>query len=136
MAIEWGFGLTIRPQGPLFRDWAENHKTMVFLNGGNQASLQELRDYFTSPDNPYAWGHFSEDEQSLNNCLTCVGIVLPEKIYLSAQLIRTRTCDVHNVENDGGKGKWIVSNDRVSEYELTMWEFGLIERLNNCGLAV
>lgn len=64
-------------------DWAKNHKTMVVLNGGNSANLAEL--WYKLSDLSEAlylpFNGFREDAQSLNNALTCVGIIIPEKIY-------------------------------------------------------
>lgn len=64
-----------------YDDWARNHKTVMLLNGGNQESLKTLIQFFNQSDNPFAWSYFREDEQSLNNCITTVGIILPERIY-------------------------------------------------------
>lgn len=133
MAIEWGFGLTIRPQGVMFRDWAENHKTMVLLNGGNQSALEDFRLFFDTSSNPFAWGSFCEDNQSLNNALTCVGIVLPERVYEAAALLRQRTTTIIKPE-DTPDMIWVVGTNDVV-YELTLWEQELCERLNLCGLA-
>jgi hypothetical protein len=64
----------------VFEDWLEKHKTLVCLNGGNNASLNEF--YNLICDNPlYPVAKFHEDEQSMGGMLTCVGIIVPEKIY-------------------------------------------------------
>ena len=61
-------------------EWLHNHKTLVCLNGGNNASLTEF--YNLICDNPlYPVAKFYEDEQSMGGMLTCVGIIVPEKIY-------------------------------------------------------
>lgn len=134
MAIQYGFGLTIRPQGPLFRDWAENHKTMVLLNGGNQESLQDFYSFLAGPSNPFPFGFFCEDEQSLNGAMTCVGIVLPERIYDSAALMRQRSTEIIKINDEEPNRVWITDNN-LKEYILSGWEFELCERLNQCGLA-
>lgn len=62
------------------QDWALNHKTLVCLNGGNNASLTDL--YNQLVGNPkYPVAKFHEDEQSMDSMLTCVGIIVPEEIY-------------------------------------------------------
>lgn len=65
-----------------FDDWLTNHKTVVCLNGGNNAKLNSTYQLLTSKDNiDYPVAKFHEDEDSMAGMLTCVGIVLPEKIY-------------------------------------------------------
>lgn len=61
--------------------WASKHKTMICLNGGNSAQLDDTIDLLKNPNNPYAWSVFAEDEQSLKSIITNVAIVLPEYIY-------------------------------------------------------
>ena len=65
-------------QSKTLYDWAENGKTVVFLNGGNSGALQTLKNMFLSEHNPFPWSSFHEDTVSLNGALTNVGIVLPE----------------------------------------------------------
>lgn len=101
----------------VYSDWSQNHKTIVLLNGGNSADLQDLFNFFSQPGNPYLFAKFHEDEQSLNNALTSVGIILPEMIYETA------------------------ANDRKFRGEhylrpiLTPFQELLVERLNQYGLA-
>lgn len=118
-----------------YQNWALDHRTIILLNGGNQLALQELLTYFDVDENPYAWDYFEEDEQSLNNCLTCVGIIIPENIYNAAQLVRTKNATIMDIGLGSPWGKYIESTTESENYELTDWEFGLIERINNCGLA-
>lgn len=64
-------------------DWATNYKTLIVLNGGNSAQLAELfndiQNFGVLLNLPVA--KFSEDEQSLNSALTCVGMIVPESVY-------------------------------------------------------
>lgn len=66
-----------------YKDWAKNHKTIIILNGGNSKQLQETYDQLMPLCNSAGLPitKFHEDEQSLNNALTCVGMVLPEYVY-------------------------------------------------------
>lgn len=69
-------------------DWIQNHKTLICLNGGNNASLNELYALLTQEDNPgYPVAKFHEDAISLGGMLTSVGIVLPEKIYAAEERV-------------------------------------------------
>ncbi len=101
----------------LFFEWAKNHKTVIILNGGNQAQLQtiysQLIDLSQNGMNlPFA--KFHEDEQSLNGALTSISIIVPEVIYENAQNIRLEKQLTHSL------------ND---------WQFGLINILNSYVLA-
>jgi hypothetical protein len=65
-----------------YKQWAEFDKTMIILNGGNSAQLAEFEEFCEeSIKNKYCWAAFREDEKSLNNALTAVGIILPESVY-------------------------------------------------------
>lgn len=71
-------------------DWATHHKTMICLNGGNAASIKQLYEalvqigeYLNLPVDC-----FCEDVESLNGTMTCCGIVVPEKIYVTAEAFR------------------------------------------------
>ena len=64
-------------------DWADNHKTFIVLNGGNNAALKETVDLVKDVDLP--WTLFCEDDQSLGGIMTCVGVVVPEN-YFNAKL--------------------------------------------------
>lgn len=68
-----------------YQEWAENHKTMIVLNGGSCDSLVKLLDYEDilydiRNDLPIPFGYFNEDS-SLNNALTAVTMVLPQMIF-------------------------------------------------------
>jgi len=71
-----------------FVRWAKDN-TIIILNGGNSQKLRELITLFENIGNTYPWASFSEDQQSLDGALTCVGILLPEKIYTAAYQLRT-----------------------------------------------
>jgi len=64
-------------------DWAESHKTMVVLNGGNSSDLKQRYEMFISicKGLEYPYGIFREDVESLQGAITCVGVIVPEKIY-------------------------------------------------------
>lgn len=99
-----------------YSNWAKFDKTIIVLNGGNQAMLQMLYD-FAVPfgkrfDLPVV--KFHEDEQSLNGALTAVGIILPSCWYELASNLRTGTASY-----DG--------------FDIITANF--LQALNSCGLA-
>lgn len=73
---------SVWPMHSNYWDWLVSHKTLICLNGGNNASLTEFYNLVSDPRNtdlPYA--KFNEDDQSMSGMLTSVGIIVPERIY-------------------------------------------------------
>lgn len=63
-------------------EWLTNHKTLICVNGGNNAALHEFLALANNEKNPgYPVAHFHEDQDSMAGMLTCVGIIVPAKIY-------------------------------------------------------
>ena len=60
-------------------EWSENHKTIIVLNAGVDADIQELFDAFATLDE-FPFVEFREDA-GLCHARTGVGIVLPETIF-------------------------------------------------------
>jgi len=69
-------------------DWADNHKTEIMLNPGVSGDLENLLYLLQDPTNFYPWTEFHEDEYSLKGVMTAISIVLTEKIYNTAAIIR------------------------------------------------
>ena len=118
-----------------FLNWAKNHKTMVLLSAGYSEEIRSLVDFFEKKGtNDYPWAFFNEGEDALDGALTCVGIILPEKIYELSKLIRDPEefkIIEHSVVNSGD---WLVNSDGLV-WEYTKWEWDLVKRLNDYGLA-
>jgi hypothetical protein len=132
-------------------DWARHHKTMIVLNGGESTQLLNIREFMDSSNNPYPWDFFEEDS-SMDSMITCVGIILPERIYTAAALMRDRgslitTTDNNNYvisnrppykNNDVFVGAWGAAPPvfEQKEFQVTSWELELIMGMNRCGLAI
>jgi len=127
------------------REWSENHKTMIVLNGGIDETLNELYQFMNTDENPFPFTCFHEDHQSLHGIMTCVGIVLPEYIYETAEKIRSREWifvqlpDIkfgwsHVTRESPAQpdGNGIITN---TGYVYTQFEVDLINRMNQCSLA-
>lgn len=71
-------------------DWATNHKTAVFLNGGNAQGLRDVYDTIATLGNvlvlPYV--KFHEDQESLDCNMTACGIVVPTHIVDMMPFVR------------------------------------------------
>ena len=106
-------------------DWANNHKTMILLNAGYSEELRRLIEFFDTTDNPYPWAYFNEGQDALDGALTCVGIVLPEKVYELSSYLR--------MPPDVGSEGW----EEYQRYKSTVspYELFLAERLTEYGLA-
>jgi hypothetical protein len=63
----------------LVADWADNHKTFIVLNGGNNLMLDNTANICAYSGLP--WTTFYEDEESLGGLRTCVGVVVPENYF-------------------------------------------------------
>ena len=104
-------------QKAAYDTWALNDKTVIVLNGGNQAMLEVIHSLAI----PFGKKHglpvvkFHEDEQSLNGALTAVGIILSEVAYETAKSLR-----------DGG----LVTLEYFDETDISFYK-----ALNSCGLA-
>lgn len=69
-------------------DWADHHKVIIVLNGGNNFQLQELYADIEKYANEFILpcSSFQEDEQSLNDTYTCVGVIVPRFVWDSSYL--------------------------------------------------
>lgn len=115
-------------------DWAENHKTMICLNGGNLQGLKDIESLFQSEQNIFPWATFYEDEMSLGGILTNVCIVIPEDIYETASKIRTG--DLVQIGNKlFDKYCTELYNPARAKIVLNDFEIKLIQILNSCQLA-
>lgn len=101
-------------------EWAENHKTIIILNGGSHGDLVNLSKFFKQEWNKLVWSFFSEDDDSLNGAMTCVGVLAPEDLWKYAQTLREegRIYDTENLR-DG----------------YAIWEAEFINLLNSYSLA-
>lgn len=79
-------------------EWATKHKTMIVLNGGYAANIQTVFDAINTDDNSYPVACFHEEQEALNGALTCMGIVLPEKVYNTMSLIRNKLINYDDIE--------------------------------------
>ncbi len=101
-------------------DWANNHKTTIILNGGYAANLELLEALLSDPQNPYPWAAFCESQEALRNCITNVGIILPEKIFN------------YNKNIEG----WLEQGGKWSDYpiKLSPFELQLATEVSQCRL--
>ncbi len=87
-------------------EFARDHKTFILLNGGDHEALTDLMKFCDQRTNPYPWSVFREP--GLNNAITSVSIIIPEKLY-------------------GTMDYW--------QYSYTPWEIEFAIRKEKCSLA-
>jgi hypothetical protein len=125
-----------KAQKEIVYDWAENHKTMVLLNGGNSLMLAQTHQFFEELKNEgmdLPFQLFHEDEQSLNGALTYVGIVVPSEIYELAASLRSGLPKVEKKKKKTNKNK--AKGKKVKVVEENDWKHRLAMKLNQFGLA-
>lgn len=130
--------LVSNPGDEIAIEWAKHHSTIILLNGGNNARLQEIEDLFLEPNHTYPWSSFREDEQSLNSTLTNVGIIVPEKIYEASTALSKRQTSLEELEETG----WFYLDEQGSivdtsgyGWTYTNWELRLIVLLASSRLV-
>lgn len=69
-------------------DWADHYKTVVVLNGGDSHDLMQLTANMAVDGNDLPWASWAEDYRSLKNAVTCVGIIVDEKIIANVDEVR------------------------------------------------
>jgi len=99
-------------------EWAHYWKTMVLLNGGDVSELRDLIMFFSHRDNPYPWVPFYESPESLDGIPTSIAMILPERIFGTAENLRK-----------------MKAGEQVAKFGFTEWELELIETLSKTGLA-
>lgn len=77
--------------------WARNNKTIIVLNGGNHLSLLRMYTHFQL--STYTCALFREDENSLRNAVTAIGIILPENVWSGKSKNRTNR-KIYNMIKD------------------------------------
>lgn len=128
--------------------WAREHKTIIVLNAGMQAQLEEWASFLLPGSHTYAWAAFRESEEALNNALTNIALVLPERIYGYARdVTKVRGFNIGHVRNvrrihDGAECQYLALDDGGGklvapdgdELSFTAFDLQLMERLSKCGL--
>ena len=124
-------------------DWAENHKTMICLNGGDFAGISDWCAFLHHSDNPFPFAPFFEAVGAIGpvEVMTSVAVVLPERIFDTAGLVRrlVRLPATVNYTHDHLLNEhrfvWFKDANVIRDEVFSDWEFELMQRLNKCGLA-
>lgn len=106
-------------------NWANYHKTMILLNGGYSEALRTLAEFFDTRDNPYPWAKFHEGQDALDGALTCVGIILPERVYDNVELVVSASTSYSTLN----------TNETVDKLGLSPYDQFLCREISKYGLA-
>jgi hypothetical protein len=109
-------------------EWARDHKTIILMEGGDCEQLKWLALILKrEPGSPYPWALFHETEVALNRAITCVGIILPEKMY-SDETRQYVLSEINRKPGDTTPYNYTIP-------DLTPWEYDLVSRMMRCSLA-
>ena len=124
-------------------DWANNHKTIITLNGGANADIQSkflfLMREARSLEFPAPFASFCEDEYSLGGVMTGCAVVLPETIYDAVPQKQLKFID--GLDDNGynrdvpGAFYHVVDKSIMKVWMPNSSEARLIEMVKSCGLA-
>lgn len=121
------------------RDWSENHKTLIILNGGAHNDIEEtyalLAEIAPQLSFPLPFDKFHEDQRSLGGVITACGCVLPEEIY-NAVDFRKAEKYADPLQTLQRNAFYFVSDDKIQKiYRPGEPEHQLITVLKSCSLA-
>ena len=67
----------------VLQHWADFDKTIIILNGGDNAAMRNLAEFLYSA--PYPNAEFYESPDALYGLLTCCAVIVPEKLFGSTE---------------------------------------------------
>jgi len=134
----------VTPERLQLAEFITKHETFVLLNGGDQKSLgmiiQDFHYASKERKNEFPWAAFNESIDALNGAVTCVGIILPQRIYTFAEMIR-KDKDVLTFNMEGqfsryGFAYFDHTHGDDPNYRINnRWEFEFAKNLNSYSLA-
>jgi hypothetical protein len=106
-------------QREMLVEWSENHKTMIVLNGGMTEHMEPMLPLIEATG--LAWTTFYEP--GIGNALTCIGIVVPERLYNA------------DLEQECRHDWYSKMFGTETNRKLTVEEFAFITKLKSMSLA-
>lgn len=118
-------GQTTPAKVEMVKEWADNHKTFIVLNGGNADGIKSAA--ITAGESGYPYAAFHEDFRSLDGMMTCAGVVVPDHIFNARVMSERGEPVVYGVQYDGP----LASPAAV----IAGPDYNLITLLKSCRLA-
>lgn len=115
-------------------DYLAVYKTVILLNAGTSGELHEINKHFLSSQNPYPFANFCESEEALGGAMTCVGIVLPEKIFMASEKVRKGVITAEMIEFSGAV-QYMDDNGNAINNPVSKWDYDTIMMLNKYPLS-
>lgn len=114
-------------------DWAQNSKTIIIFDGGTDDNLQYMvNNDLSHDDNPYPYVLFQEGYEELRGTITCVGIIVPEKIYKEADYFRINQWNLSHQSPHGLS----IYFDRLRNSGWSEKEIDIIVKISKSRLAI
>jgi hypothetical protein len=110
------------PQKSALFDWAENHKTVIVLNGGTTDDLIYAGEIIAQSGMPYA----SFYEPGISKALTSIGVIVPELCYNNK--VDDVSVPIESIFD-------YIARKSIIENEFTEEELALMELLQSLPLA-
>jgi len=123
-------------ENALLNQWSKEDKTVILLDAGVSEHLEDTKVILTQEKYPSA--SFSEDDFSLKGLMTSCSIILPEEIYATALMIRTKKIEINNFmiepqnELDEDDLEFLT---RIKDFKFTQEDLDIIILINSKRLA-
>lgn len=118
---------TASPEGEVLYSWANQHETIVCKNGGDTEALEDILTMLNVDDNYLPFHEFRESHGALNESITCVAIVVPERIFKDGiTVVYSRNAEYKFF--DGEHHYWL----NETHYIYNEFEYNLIRLLRQC----
>jgi hypothetical protein len=117
------------------------HKTFILLNGGAQTDLQELYMIIKRGEldeqHQFPYAYFNEEKDALNESITCVGIVLPKRIYEFSDLLKKDDGTLRHVIEEQLNRRGFAYYNREDPESLieSRWQYDFAQLLTTYRLA-
>jgi hypothetical protein len=109
----------------MLREFSTIHKTFILLHAGDHAELSQLAAFFATGEHPYPWASFTEP--GLNDAITSIVIIIPERLYDDAATLvgRAQSSAEPNAASD----------QIIAERRYSPWEIEFLKRRVMCSRA-
>lgn len=81
-------------EADILYSWATQHETLVCKNGGDTEALEDILNNLNVDENYLPFQDFNESSGALNDSITCIAIVVPERLYdEGVAVVRNRSAE-------------------------------------------
>jgi len=120
-------------QKNMLYDWAAYDKTLVCKNAGDADAVRGIYQFFSEENNVLPFGAFAESHSALDGNMTCISIIIPDRIYETGALLFRNKNVLFSLNKN--TQTFTTTDMQGLFHEYTMFEYSLIELLNDTHLA-